>query len=86
MNPKLINKTEKQAKIEKAVKFLNSFAIDFISKNNNVHIYFYIDELRFDFWPSTDLLWISEKDKTKRIYRTVKEIYTIIEKELFNIH
>jgi len=85
MNPKLINKTQKQAKIDKAFKFLKSYDIDFLSGNNCIHIYYWIDELRFDFWPGSDLLWISKKGKKKRIYRNVKEIYTIIEKELFGL-
>jgi hypothetical protein len=86
------SKTEKQAKIEKIVNMLKHWNIEWISKNNNVHIYFWIDELRFDVWPSTELMWLknpndkkpSGESKIKKIHGT-NNILTIIEKELFNL-
>jgi len=77
------SKTEKEAKKNKVIGMLKYWNIHWISHNYNTHIYFWIDEIRFDIWSTTELMWIKEGSNKHQVIRGLEKILTLIETEWF---
>jgi hypothetical protein len=75
-----LNTTNKQDKVNAAMDYLESLNLHYDTKNAGVHIYFYIEEYRFDLWASIEKLWVTNTDtKRKLIIQGTKEIIEKIE-------
>ena len=76
-------KTKKE-KVDTMIAYLNSLDLSWSSNNENIHIIFYIEDIRFDLWPSTDKMWTTNSlTKKKKTFDYPNKIINAIEEELF---
>lgn len=74
-----LEETVKANKPKLAMDFLLTCKITPSSNNNNIHIHWEFADFRFDLWPSTDKMWITDTmNKEKYTYLRMKDIQGIL--------